>query len=249
MADEQRDDAQDQTDDDVQDDKGGATQDAPPALTAALRRVKKELKEAKAALSQLPEGYDPDAVRELIEEKQRREQEDAEKKGQWDKLAAKMREQAEKEKQTWEQERTQLEADLANELIDARVAILLQKPGLEGSAKLLLPHVRANTRVVKGENGKRQTVVVDEEGEARINAKTGEPMTIEELLIEMRDSDDFAGAFKGSGAAGGGAPGRGAAGGGVRSKYRTKADFNTVAERVAFIGEHGQEAYLALPQS
>jgi hypothetical protein len=93
----------------------------------------------------------------------------------------------------------------------------------KGSAKLLLPHVKTRTRLRKTDAGQYVVEVVDENGTARISPKAGsqDPMTISELISEMRGSDDYASAFAASGANGSGAPPAGGATGGNSSPVRS----------------------------
>jgi len=84
----------------------------------------------------------------------------------------------------------------------------------KGAVELLLPHVQRHTRV-KETDGKFSVEVVDKDGNVRVNSKA-EPMTIAELITEMRGSDTFGRAFDAEGHTGGGKqpdnPGPGAGG-------------------------------------
>ncbi len=75
----------------------------------------------------------------------------------------------------------------------------------KGSVELLLPHVQKHTRV-RETDGRFVVEVVDRDGNARIGNSKGDPMTIAELVLEMRGSDTFGRAFEGSGHAGSGTP-------------------------------------------
>lgn len=80
----------------------------------------------------------------------------------------------------------------------------------KGSVELLLPHVRAHTRV-KEVDGGFMVEVVDKDGNARIADAKGSPMDIKGLVAEMRQSDTFGRAFEGTGNSGTGKmPGSGA---------------------------------------
>lgn len=82
----------------------------------------------------------------------------------------------------------------------------------KGSVKLLLPHVRAHTRV-KEMDGKFTVEVVDQEGNARIADAKGTPMAIKDLIAEMKASEEFGRAFDASGQSGSGmTPGGGGKG-------------------------------------
>jgi hypothetical protein len=99
---------------------------------------------------------------------------------------------------------------LEEELITARATAAIA--GGRGSVKLLLPHLRRQAKVLE-ENGKFTAVVIDEQGHTRIKGDKGTNMSFEDLVTEMQDQDDYAGAFDGSGASGGGATGGGRNGG------------------------------------
>lgn len=75
----------------------------------------------------------------------------------------------------------------------------------EGSVDLLLPHVMSQTRMRRTENGSFIAEVVDSSGNPRIGDAQGSPMSISQLVEEMKTSDAFARAFKGSGSTGSGA--------------------------------------------
>ena len=82
----------------------------------------------------------------------------------------------------------------------------------KGSVDLLLPHVRAHTRV-KEVDGKFVVEVVDKDGNAKIADSKGTPMDIKGLVAEMRQSDTFGRAFEGNGQSGTGKqPGNGGGG-------------------------------------
>lgn len=77
----------------------------------------------------------------------------------------------------------------------------------KGRAPLLLPVIERSVRMVKGDDGRYRDEVVGDDGNARLTTKSGSmaPMTIEEFVSELRDSDDYAPAFEGTGAKGSGA--------------------------------------------
>lgn len=114
----------------------------------------------------------------------------------------------------------------------------------KGNVRLLLPHVLERTQMaLEGES--LVVRVVDEKGNPRIADTLGTPLTIAGLVEELKKSDEFAPAFAGTGAAGGGA--QGAAGGGGAGSVAKRSDLKTDAEKAAFITKHGYDAYTALP--
>ena len=76
----------------------------------------------------------------------------------------------------------------------------------KGNATLLLPHVKAATRIRKSDSGEFIVEVIGSDGNARISPATGStaPMKISELIAEMKTSETFAPAFEGVGASGSG---------------------------------------------
>jgi hypothetical protein len=86
----------------------------------------------------------------------------------------------------------------------------------KGVVELLLPHVRSFTRMKKLEAGDYVAEVVDANGNVRITNKAGstDPMSITELVSEMKGNKIYAPAFQGSGAGGSGAQGGSAVGSG-----------------------------------
>jgi hypothetical protein len=98
-----------------------------------------------------------------------------------------------------------VDAEAARELAEAK-----------GSVKVLLPHVKAQTKVVE-HDGQFSVVVVDAAGNPRIADGKGTPMTLKGLVAEMRDDAEYARAFDGSGSSGGGSSKSGAGGTGARS--------------------------------
>jgi hypothetical protein len=122
----------------------------------------------------------------------------------------------------------------------------------KGSTKLLLPHVLKQIKIVEDEAATEpadrfRAVVVDSKGNPRVGDAQGTPMTIAALITEFRDNAEFAGAFQGSGASGSGAPGSDRPAGPART-VRTKADLKTDAQKAAYIGKHGRQAFIDLPE-
>ena len=96
----------------------------------------------------------------------------------------------------------------------------------QGSVDLLLPHVSKQTRMRRTDSGTFIAEVVDTEGNPRIGDTNGNPMTIPQLVEEMRASDSFARAFDGSGATGSGATNNTATSGTTTGRSRTISRFD-----------------------
>lgn len=82
---------------------------------------------------------------------------------------------------------------------DALEAISANK----GNAKLLMPLILAQTKVVEGEDGEYFTAVLKPDGTIRAGADGG-PMRIDKLVAEMKEDKDLASAFEGVQKSGGG---------------------------------------------
>lgn len=113
----------------------------------------------------------------------------------------------------------------------------------KGSVDLLLPHVKARTRV-KEVDGKFVVEVIDKDGNVRIADAKGTPMDIKGLVAEMRQSEAFGRAFEGSGQSGSGMQPNN--GGGGSSQLKRSA--MTTQQKADYIAEHGQAAFLKLPK-
>ena len=74
----------------------------------------------------------------------------------------------------------------------------------KGSVRLLMPHVRQQTRL-REVDGNFIVEVLGADSNPRLTGSDGHPMTINELVAEMKTQNDFASAFEGTGATGSGA--------------------------------------------
>jgi hypothetical protein len=74
----------------------------------------------------------------------------------------------------------------------------------KGSVRLLMPHIRQQTRLREAD-GKFVVEVMGSDGNPRLTGSDGHPMSISELVAEMKTQNDFASAFEGTGATGSGA--------------------------------------------
>lgn len=101
----------------------------------------------------------------------------------------------------------------------ARAAIVAAK----GVPELLLPHVLNQTKFVETDDGKFKVVVVNAQGGERIGDSQGNPMTLTQLVEEMRNNEVFGRAFEASNAGGSGANNNN--GGGGNSKTMTRTAF------------------------
>lgn len=168
-------------------------------------------------------GKTEEEIRQLIEAAEKAEEIKAKRAGDFEKLRESMT--AEHAKQLKAKEDALAKKDKAIEryLIDAQATAALA--AAKGSADLLLPHVQRATKVFEEENGDYVVKVIDAKGEPRFNGK-GEPMSIADLVSEMRQSESFGRAFEGSGQTGSGMRPGTSPSGATSQKTITRADFN-----------------------
>lgn len=76
---------------------------------------------------------------------------------------------------------------------------------LKGVPDLLLPFVKNQVKIVE-EDGQFKEYVVDEQGDRRYSGITGQPMTIKELVAEMKANEKFGRLFESDSPSGGGTP-------------------------------------------
>lgn len=168
--------------------------------TAGLKRaLEAERANAKKAKAFEALGKTPEEISELLKKLEEEEEKKAEKSGEWDKLKAQLNEQHAKALAEKDKVIETLRSRLERELVDAKAVEAISEK--KGVAQLLLPHVRANVRVVENDAGELVVRVVGADAEPRLNSK-GDYMTIAELVEEMSKSDVFGRAFEASGISG-----------------------------------------------
>lgn len=194
--------------------------DANAALEAnrnTLLAEKKRLEKDNARFKDV----DPDKYRTLVEQESEIERRKAEAAGDWKAREAQLFEKFSANDKVKDETISSLSSALERRLIDAEATAALA--AAKGSPKVLLPHIKAHVRVVK-EDGEYAVQVVDARGNQRIGDAKGSPMTIGQLVEEMKADPDFARNFEGSGSSGGGAPrSSGGASGAVRQIASTNS--------------------------
>ena len=184
------------------------------------------------------DGIDVDEVKKVMAEKAKAADEKSRAAGDFEKLLKQQGEKFTKELEERDTTNKGLHGDLEEALIDSAAMKAISK--FEGDAELLLPHVKAATKLIEV-NGKQVAVVVDESGEPRLAPdakKATDYMSIEHLVGGWKEDGKFAGAFTGTGASGGGASASTRTGGaGTPKQFSTKevermseAEFNKVVE-------------------
>lgn len=205
----------------------------------AARRAERAMKAQVEKWEKL--GKTDEEIAALIAAEEQNKQTALEAKGQWEELKKQMNERHQLDIKKWEglteaekQNNIKLRNKLERYLVDATATAAIA--AAEGEPELLLPIVKRFVKVVEDDAGEFTTMVVDDKGGARVNGK-GDPLTIVELLAEMKSSEKLGRAFKASGSSGGGA----SPGGGSNPKLtpagvpKTWQDAKTPEDKAKFI--------------
>lgn len=164
------------------------------------------LKEAKAAKARLAayDGVDPEKYKQLVQAAEDADRKKAAAEGDFKALEKQLVDKYEGEIQKREGTIKQYRGALESYLIDAEASRELAQHS--DSPGLLLPHIRSRMQVIE-QDGQFVTRIVDPAtGQVRIGKGQGSsPMTLTELVEEMKTDKTFALAFRGTGSSGGGA--------------------------------------------
>lgn len=187
-----------------------------------------KLKESKTKTDAIPEGFDPNKWKELLELESTVDLSKLKGTEQLDALKLQMETAHKAELKTFGTEKTELTSALEKQLIDnaATTAII----AANGNAELLLPHVKTGLKMVKNDKGEYGAIVIDMSGNEKFSLKTaGEKMGIVEMVEGMKALPSFAPAFA-SGNSGGGAGGDGQ-GGEVKNPFDRKGKHYNLTEQ------------------
>lgn len=186
----------------------GGVAKAIDGLNKSLKASRFEAKEAKKKsvdLSKLADyGESVDQIAETIASlKEAAEKKSGEAKVNVDKIrqeiAASMKADLDKEKTRSQNYYKQLEEQMVGNV--AAMALAEAK----GNAKLLMPHVRTKIKMQENDKGVFEVFVVDDSGDQRYSTVTGQPLSIPELISEMRKDPTYGPAFASEAPSGGGA--------------------------------------------
>lgn len=179
------------------------------ALKRALEREKAERRKY-AKLAEDRAAVDPEEFRRLkAAEEERQRKEDIEK-GRFEKVLAEKDSLYGEKVKKLEAERDAAAAAMRQYLIKTEASAACAAAGVK-SLKVALPLILPLLGADVDENGNARVWVKDGEG-PRTSAKTNGPMTVAELLAELKSDADYGSIFNSSGATGGGASGVAASG-------------------------------------
>jgi hypothetical protein len=190
-----------------------ALQEEKAALLAKNSEILREAKKYKETARKF-EGIDPERYKALETAAEEAERKRLEAVGDWKAREAQLLEKVQKDIEARDGRISALSSALERRLVDAEATAALA--AAKGSPKVLLPHIKSHVKVVE-EDGEYVVHVVDAKGNQRIGDAKGSPMTISQLVEEMKADPEFARNFDGSGSSGGGATKSNAGGGGVKT--------------------------------
>ena len=173
----------------------------PTGLKSALEKERQAARNASAQVKSWQAlGKTPEEIQALIASQEQAERDKLTKNGEWDKLRDQMLTQHRVELSKKDEAISSARQALDKHLVDATAVSAIA--AAKGSSVLLLPHIRQSVRVVE-ENGEFAVRVVDRLGNPRVNGK-GEFLSIDDLVSEMRQSDEYGRAFDATGTTGSG---------------------------------------------
>ena len=190
------------------------------------------------------DGVDPDEFRKLREAVADDQKKKNEKAGDHEAIVKQLTDDFDKRIATATEKSVALEKDIQRVMVDNVATAAIAKA--KGNVNVLRPHVKNACRCVQDDDGSWSVEVLGTDGRPRVSpGKASELMSIEELVSEMKDSDDFAPNFEGDGATGGGAAG-GKAGGsrGVILRGDQRKDFAAYRAAKGRADEAGVEVQL-----
>lgn len=207
-------------------------------LVSGLKRKNQELLGEKKQLAErtkaIPDGFDPAEFEALRKDKADRERQQAEAKGEWDKLRQSQAAEFEANLKKERDARAQLERELEAELIEGGASrILAGLNPVDKSLPMLLRYVRDNASVVV-EDGKRSVRIKDGDGFA---AKGGEYVGLETFVKGLPET--FPNLFVGRNTNGSGAVAS-AGSSGKKTMPRAAFDALNAQQRFAHIDAGGE---------
>lgn len=147
------------------------------------------------------EGVDPDEYRTALQKLKEYDEKHLMEKGDFEPIRQKLLDQIEETKNAAETEKGQLRSQLEGMMVDSQAAQAISEAG--GNLKLLMPIIKNRVAIVD-DGGKLVLQIKSEDGKPALNSKA-EPMSLSELMEEIKADESFSGAFASSGLSGGGA--------------------------------------------
>jgi hypothetical protein len=201
-------------------------------VNEAKKKAEAELRKAKDALKRY-DGVDPDRYTELTKAAEEAEAQKLQTEGKWEEMKQRLTDAHKKELEKSAGEVSKRDRVIEQLTVENELSAAIEK------ANILPEHRRTVRNHLKVEGGPK----VVWEGDVPIGLMGEVP--IAEYVESWAKTDEAAPYLPPSGAGGSGARPGGGGSGGVTSK----ADLKTPRDKAAYIGKHGRDAYLDLPDS
>jgi DNA-binding transcriptional MerR regulator len=232
----------------VEKDDGKFHYDDISSLRSALEHERNNNKTTKGQLANLKKfgdlGVDADEIKQILSEREENKNKQMRDAGDFDSMKEQLVDNHNKELSTKDQRIANLTKHIEKIMVSDHAKTVLADADIQGNPTLLLPVIRDRVAVTETEDGDFQLVVRRADGKPMLNGKS-EPASLKDMVMELRNSSDYAGAFKGVNQQGGGAPNIQGQGGGAPDGLTRRT--MTVKQKTAYINEHGQAEYEKIP--
>jgi len=168
-------------------------------LKNALEKEKERVDSLQAKLRGL--DIDNEEFKKLKEELQKREAEEAKKRGDYDALEKQLKENHAKEIKELTAQVKALKQALESSFVEAEVTSAIASA--KGIPDLLGPIIHKHVKAEE-KDGKLHLTVLGLDGKQRFKDGQGAPFTLTDLIAELKANETFGRAFEGTGASGGG---------------------------------------------
>lgn len=231
------------------------------ALESELEEIRKALHERNKENQKRREqnkvweelGVDPDTVREWKEAQEKAELQQAEAKGEWEKIKQKMIEDFDKKEESYNSQLARMKATLESTMLDSTIEnVFLSNDGVPNLLREPMTELRSRMRLIEKDD-KFIPVVVDEDGTPMVNSH-GDYMKpadyISQEIPKLKEHSVYGMAFKAPATKGNGTSvatdtnSKQTKKTEVAKKPRSQMSSN---EKEAFISEHGIAEYNKLP--
>jgi len=182
---------------------GGLAVEDVSGLKSTVSKLRTEQRDLQKKLKQFEGIEDPEAAKTALEKYEELKNADPDKKAkeQFEAYKQQINSQYAKEKDSLTNQLQNMRSQLENNLVRASATEALQKEGAR--INLMLPHVLSRVKMREAD-GRYVAEVVDENGNPRVGDSQGNPMTIPQLVQEMKTQEEFSAGFNGTGHSGSG---------------------------------------------
>jgi len=165
-----------------------------------------DAKAAREALAKVKELADYDPDKKLAEAKAQFEVQVTDK---YEKELSSIKKKLSSEIEVRDNKLLKREKQLREALVETQVSKILAEKDIEGNPHLLLPVIEQHVVMKDLDDGTFIPEIIGSDGQPLISTdpKSTNPMSLREFVLVLKDKAEYASAFKGSGASGGGAAG------------------------------------------